>query len=200
MSGGVECGQPLATVPGSPVRTRRKVDSPMPASHRTCSIVGCPRPYRVAGLCRTHYSRQLRGQHANTVTQYDHWLVKLFSWSEEGAGGCWLWIKSRTSEGYGQLSVGGVGRHVHRLMWTHLRGPIPEGLVIDHLCRVRHCVNPDHMEVVTRGENVLRGVGPSAANAQKTHCPRGHAYNAVDPRGGRACAACRRSQRRGQSA
>ena len=62
----------------------------------------------------------------------------------------------------------------HRFAYELLRGPIPEGMTIDHLCRTRSCVNPEHFEVVTRGENVLRGVGPPAMNARKTHCAKGH--------------------------
>ena len=83
---------------------------------------------------------------------------------------CWLWTGCQTPKGYGRFAH----RRAHRMAYEYLVGPIPEGLVIDHLCRVRHCVNPAHMEVVTAGENVLRGIGVSAKNRTKTHCPQGH--------------------------
>jgi hypothetical protein len=55
-----------------------------------------------------------------------------------------------------------------------LRGSVPKKLTLDHLCRVRHCVNPSHLEIITRGENVLRGISIPAKNAVKTHCLNGH--------------------------
>ena len=83
--------------------------------------------------------------------------------------GCWEWTGARSSKGYGQWSVRGVSKSIHRLTWQEFRGPIPDGLVIDHLCRVRHCCNPDHMEVVTGLVNAQRG-----EPATKDRCLRGH--------------------------
>jgi hypothetical protein len=84
-------------------------------------------------------------------------------------GGCWEWTGGRSS-GYGRIG----GEYVHRAVYKALVGPIPEGMTVDHLCRNRVCVNPAHMEIVSRAENVLRGEGVTAVNARKTHCPRGH--------------------------
>lgn len=80
------------------------------------------------------------------------------------------------------------------------KGPIPEGLVIDHLCRNRGCVNPDHLEAVTQRENILRGEGLAAANARKTHCPKGHPYSGenlyvVPSSGRRQCRICADARR-----
>jgi hypothetical protein len=78
-------------------------------------------------------------------------------------------------------------------------GPIPEGLVIDHLCRNRGCINPTHMEPVTNAENVLRGEGPTAVNARKTHCKRGHPFDDVNTyvyAKGRACRMCHQLRQR----
>jgi len=73
--------------------------------------------------------------------------------------GCWLWTLSIKPKGYGQIKNAGRLAYAHRIAYQLLRGPIPKGMTIDHLCRVRCCVNPDHMEVVTNRTNVLRGTG-----------------------------------------
>lgn len=90
---------------------------------------------------------------------------------------CWLWAGYKESQGYGQIFYREDGKnkyhYAHRFMYEQLVGKIPEGLVIDHLCRVRHCINPDHLEVVTPRVNNDRGI---PHNQLKTHCPRGHAY------------------------
>lgn len=87
-------------------------------------------------------------------------------------------------------------RSVHRLAWEEVRGPIPAGLVIDHLCRNRACYRIDHLEVVTQRENILRGEGATAVHARKTQCPQGHPYSGpnlyVEPSTGkRRCRTCR---------
>lgn len=94
-------------------------------------------------------------------------------------------------------------RHVlaHRYFWEKTNGPIPEGLVIDHLCRNRACVNLEHLEVVTGRENCLRGIGPTAINALKTHCSRhGHPLSGANlilhPDGRRECRECQRESGR----
>lgn len=89
---------------------------------------------------------------------------------------CWLWRGAVSKAGYGSLSVGGRNVRVHRFAYELLVGPIPAGLTLDHLCRVRHCVNPSHLEPVTSGENTLRGYGPTAEHARQTHCINGHAF------------------------
>lgn len=101
---------------------------------------------------------------------------------------------------FGAERIGGRNRftHSHRFAYELLVGPVPEGMQLDHLCRNRWCCNPEHLELVTPRENTLRGVGPSAVNAVKTHCKNGHEFTPentrVDQRTGeRGCWTCRRA-------
>jgi hypothetical protein len=108
--------------------------------------------------------------------------------------GCFLWQGYRTPDGYGILRFNGRMVGAHRAAWMMMRGQIPEGLTIDHLCRVPACVNPDHMEVVSNRTNILRGNATSAINARKTHCLKGHPLAHpnlyIDSRGHRTCKRC----------
>lgn len=107
----------------------------------------------------------------STLSLLERFEMKYMPISETG---CWIWMGTVTGGGYGGIAIHRKKVPAHRLAWELFRGPIPEGLEIDHLCRVRACVNPDHLEPVTSQINCLRGVSPLAANAKKTHCPRGH--------------------------
>lgn len=113
----------------------------------------------------------------------------------EPNSGCWLWTGSGNGKGYGQVHWSGGNYRAHRLVYEMLRGPIPEGSHIDHLCRVRCCVNPDHLEPVTHQENVRRG-----SRTTMTHCLRGHPLSGrnvhIRPNGNRQCLECRRVTRR----
>lgn len=88
--------------------------------------------------------------------------------------GCWLWTGTEIGGGYGRTKSAGRGLLVHRHSYGSLVGPIPDGLVIDHLCRVRCCVNPAHLEPVTQQVNVRRSDSQMARRAAQTHCKRGH--------------------------
>lgn len=115
-------------------------------------------------------------------------------WSKlDKSDGCWLWTAACNRDGYGAFSVNGRMVKAHRFAYEELVGPIPDGLVIDHLCRNRECVNPAHLEPVTHVENVRRG-RPGDQNRRKTHCPMGHPYddaNTIHKNGRRFCRACR---------
>lgn len=103
--------------------------------------------------------------------------------------GCWE-ATPTTYDGYARYRHRGRMTMMHRVSYEEHRGPIPEGLQIDHLCRIRHCLNPDHMEAVTQHENIRRGV-PRCAKV--THCPRGHPYsveNTYRRDGRRHCRKC----------
>lgn len=132
--------------------------------------------------------------------------VRLPPWQEryevDPDSGCWLWTGFVDKTGYGTRSPGaGVpgSRLAHRQFYELLVGPIPPGLVIDHLCRVRHCVNPEHLEPVTQRENLLRGIGLSATKTGIVACPNGHPYENdsyyVDRGGSRRCRECARANK-----
>lgn len=114
--------------------------------------------------------------------------------------GCWLWLGLRDRDGYGVAHKNGHPTQAHRAVWLDLKGPIPEGKLLDHLCRRRHCVNPDHLEPVSSSVNQLRRVW--AYRAQRKKCNAGHElaiHAMVTPEGGRLCRLCHGpKQRNGQ--
>lgn len=110
--------------------------------------------------------------------------------------GCWEWQTATGSKGYGAFSDGKRSLLAHRFSYELFVGPIPEGLQIDHLCRNRKCVRPDHLEAVTQQVNMSRGESFSAINGRKTHCKRGHEFSPENTYltsfGSRQCKTCSR--------
>ena len=107
--------------------------------------------------------------------------------------GCWHWTGGTAGAGYGTFWNGHKQEYVHRFSYELVKGPIPEGLTIDHLCKNTRCLNPDHLEAVTLRENVLRGDTFAARHAARTHCPQGHEYTAENTyrsTGSRVCRTC----------
>lgn len=133
----------------------------------------------------------------NTYALFDDRLPTRF-WDKvrvDQDSGCWLWTGGLNHGGYGRFDRNG---RAHRICYQALVGEIPCDLQMDHLCRVRSCCNPEHLEAVTPGENTRRGdTGKNTGKMQraKTHCPQGHKYDLENtyliPAGGRACRRCR---------
>ena len=98
-------------------------------------------------------------------------------WSKvEKTVGCWIWKGRKTARGYGEFWMNSDRGIIpaHRAAYELIVGKVPDGLTLDHLCKNKACVNPDHLEPVTNRENLLRGGGTTSINAKKTHCPKGH--------------------------
>ena len=162
-----------------------------------CSVDGCERPPAGRGLCGMHWQRWKK--HGDPNYQRPARDERFWARVDKSAeGGCWLWTGTTFSTGYGALWVDGGQKLAHRLSYEMNVGPIPGGRQLDHLCRVRACVNPEHLEPVTIRENLMRGETNAAANAAKTHCPYGHPYDEVNtyvnPSGHRVCRECSRSK------
>lgn len=172
---------------------------------KSCAVDECERPAWNRNWCRMHYARWFRAGSVDGRPRESKDVTERF-WEKVNSDGpvpaerpdlgpCWLWVGAVNNTGYGTFWDGErtVVAHVFAYEWE--LGPIPEGLEPDHLCRVRHCVRPSHLDPVTHGENVRRGMA-GAKNREKTHCKWGHPFDAentyVAPGGTkRACRVCR---------
>ena len=165
-----------------------------------CGWKDCARPRHRGQLCSMHAARRRLGIPMDQAPRIIGDLEVRF-WSKvvpAGALDCWRWGASLNDGGYGQIMIGNRPLRAHRVAWELLRGDIPTGLVIDHLCRNRACVNPWHMEPVTNEVNIERGNFRSTRRPPKTHCPSGHEYVGDNIRigtdGYRSCRACERKR------
>lgn len=177
-------------------RWKRNGDVQLRKASGPCSVDGCDRRRWARGLCRPHYRRFMK--HGDPVAprrppkRQDP--MERFLSNVDKTGDCWLWMASTWLGGYGRFWIDGRTVLAHRWSYEQHIGPIGRKQ-LDHLCRVRNCVRPDHLEPVTARENLLRGETAAAKNAAKTHCPKGHPYDDEntyrDKRGRRSCKTCR---------
>lgn len=172
---------------------------------RICSIEGCGRKHYARGWCNMHWSRWLR--HGDPLALYpdakseeDRFFVKV----SLSANGCWTWSGSRDKKGYGNFKRAGGWQaptvKAHRWAYVFFVTEIPDGLQLDHLCRNHSCVNPWHLKPVTAAVNTSRGQAPTAINARKEYCKRGHLFDEANTRvetgGRRRCRACKNENER----
>lgn len=173
-------------------------------SDPTCSIEGCENKRITRGWCKKHYTRWQRhgdptqARVAVRASRPPRPAPERFWEKVDFSGDCWLWMAGRQSGGYGSFWDAESVVKAHRYSYSLLVGTIPEGLTLDHLCRVRHCVNPDHLEPVTHVVNVQRGFGMNRRNVEKTHCKRGHEFTLENTlpngkSGWRKCRTCARA-------
>lgn len=134
-----------------------------------------------------------RGYPAGRIKPGTPLRERVLHYAKPQASGCWEWAGYVAPKGYGYLGFGGRQVLAHRASYEVFVGAIPEGLQIDHLCRNRACVNPDHLEPVTNFENYKRS---PLSRINRTHCPRGHRYDSGNTQRhhgdapGRRCRAC----------
>ena len=172
---------------------------------KACLVADCPKPSKVRGMCGMHAERVRRlGSTELPQRVRGTTLGKADArfWAKVQGGDvttCWLWVGPILSDGYGMFFTGSLdgwpqNTKAHRYAYMRLRDDIPEGLALDHLCRVRNCVNPWHLEPVTSAVNTKR------AAVLVTHCQRGHAFDEAntgrDRWGWRRCRACTRDATR----
>lgn len=166
----------------------------MPRS--ACSL--CERPVFARGWCNPHYKRWYRYGDPEAIGRKPE-RQRFEDRIKRSPEGCWSWTGSHMVNGYAKFSADGRRQVLaHRYAYELWVREIPDGLVIDHLCRNRGCVNPDHLEAVTNEENLRRGAGYAIRNGMRTACVNGHEYTPentyVNKRGIRICRQCSRDR------
>lgn len=159
-----------------------------------CTISDCDRPHAAKGLCDAHYRRLRRGlpievpirsgrKIDRNATQEERFWDKVVQNGRAPdyaphLSPCWEWDAALNEKGYGLIRFDGATRIAHRVSLELAGIELIDGLVVDHLCRVRHCVNPGHLEQVLPAENTHRSpIAVAAIHGRKTHCHRGHEFD-----------------------
>lgn len=186
-------------------RLRKSEMASLYLAGKTAPEIGADFGVRTATVCRRIQSTGVEASSRRRPTPLWDRLSRRIVF----ASGCWMWSGSRNRSGYGVLPNRPRGRSqlAHRLVYESLVGDIPEGLCIDHLCRTPACVNPYHMEPVTLGENVRRGVGSRGRRGSSsyvrpaiTHCHLGHPFEGENLYVWRGLRQCRTCQKRREAA
>lgn len=177
---------------------------------RACEWPGCEklgalrsdRPGARRKWCQMHAYRRKNGLDMDAPpgrrkTKKQPWPERFWEKVDRRADDeCWRWLASLNDGGYGQIAIDGRPHRAHRVAYELLRGAIPDGMVLDHLCRNRWCANPWHLEIVTNEENIRRGHWGEVYPEPATHCPSGHEYSDGNVRlakdGTRRCRTCER--------
>lgn len=155
-----------------------------------CSVDDCTTKVRCRGLCGRHYAAARKAGDCRPLSATERFWAKV-----DKTEGCWLWSGALTNEGYGSITVDGSHVYAHRFSYELMVGPIDEGLHVDHLCSVRNCVRPEHLEPVTPRENFLRNTHRSSVAHRTDVCQRGHEFTpentyVVPSTGNRRCREC----------
>lgn len=149
---------------------------------RTCTIDGCGSPTRARGWCSKHYQRwQTHGDPRGGGPAHYSTPEESFAARTERRGECLIWTGAKASDGYGHLQVNGRTTQVHRYAWECENGPIPDGMVIDHICHNRTCVNVAHLRLATQHQNSSNRSGARGFrkhNLPRGVCPKGPKYMA----------------------
>jgi len=163
---------------------------------RLCSVAGCGRKHQGVGFCAMH--RQRLRTHGDPLhpSPLDPPGVRFWR-SVRKSDGCWEWAGSKWPTGYGRFRRDGRSFMAHREAVRLASGvAVAADMTVDHLCGNVSCVNPAHLEVVTMRVNVLRSGNPTAINARKVRCKRGHDFDEANARGRRRCSTCQKANRK----
>lgn len=182
---------------------------------RLCSIEDCGSKHYMKGWCIRHYRRwEAHGDPLTILTDRGRPLIERFHNRYTVVdSGCWLWDTGRgvaKASGYASFAISHTRTvRAHRWSYEHFVGPIPDGWTVDHECHNRdtsckggptcihrRCVNPEHLVAKPLRDNLMGGQAPSAINARKTHCPKGHPYDGTGSKGERLCKRCRAEDQR----
>lgn len=156
-----------------------------------CLVQPCSRDKKYnTGYCTMHHKRFVRNGDAMRVTRKP--CAKDWEQNVQQTTSCWLYRGYINNTGYGEFNK----KLVHRLSYERYKGKIPSDLQIDHLCRVRHCCNPVHLEAVTQRVNLIRGNGMGGVNARKLVCLNGHHFDGYDHKGARTCNVCQKARQK----